>query len=49
MAPHAIPYRAESKHPSGAPKPSFFGNKFSFGTLTLSKTNSPVAEAHKLH
>ena len=35
----AIPYRAESKHPSGAPKPDFPGNRF-LGTLTLSKSNS---------
>ena len=49
MAPHAIPYRAESKHPKGAPKPDLFGNKFSLGTLTLSNINSPVEEALKDH
>ena len=45
IAPQAIPYRAESKQPSGAPNPVLLGSKFSFGTLTLSKINYPVAEA----
>src|SRR6056297_2105969 len=49
MAPHAIPYRAESKQPSGAPKPFFPGNKFSLGTFTLSKISSPVADALSDH
>ena len=49
IAPQAIPKRAESKHPNGAPSPDLFGNKFSFGTFTLSKINSPVDEALKDH
>ena len=49
MAPHEIPYLAESKQPNGAPNPDLFGNKFSFGTFTLSKINSPVAEARSDH
>ena len=49
IAPHAIPKRAESRHPNGAPSPDLFGNKFSFGTFTLSKINSPVDEALKDH
>ena len=49
MAPQAIPYRAESKQPSGAPSPDLLGNKFSLGTFTLSKINSPVDEARSDH
>ena len=49
IVPHAMPYLAESKQPSGAPKPSLLGKIFSLGIFTLSKTNSPVAEALKLH
>ena len=49
MAPHAIPYLALSKQDNGAPKPLRPGSKFSLGTLTLSKTNSPVEDALKDH
>jgi len=49
IAPHEIPYLAESKHSKGAPSPDLFGNKFSLGTFTLSKISSPVAEARKDH
>ncbi len=45
----ALTYLAESRHSKGALKPSLCGSKFSFGILTLSNTNSPVAEALKLH
>src|SRR5690606_10659681 len=48
-APQAIPYLAESRQPSGAPNPDLFGSKFSFGTFTLSKISSPVAEALSDH
>ena len=34
---------------SGAPSPDFPGRIFSFGTLTLSKINSPVEEALNDH
>ena len=49
MAPQAIPNLAESKQPSGAPKPDLFGSKFSLGTFTLSKISSPVADARSDH
>src|SRR6056300_2036048 len=48
-APQAIPKRALSKQESGAPRPSRPGKMFDFGTRTLSKTNSPVAEARSDH
>src|SRR6476660_6228115 len=47
--PHAIPYRAFVKQLSGPFNPFTFGRIFSFGTFTLSKTNSPVADARRLH
>ena len=46
-APQAIPKRAESKQLKGAPKPDLPGKIFDFGTRTLSKINSPVADARK--
>ena len=49
IVPQAIPYLAESKQLRGAPNPSLLGRIFSLGILTLSNTNSPVAEALKLH
>src|SRR5215213_1256813 len=48
-APHAIPYRAFVRHPKGPLRPFTFGKIFSFGTFTLSKTSSPVADARRLH
>ena len=49
MAPQEIPYLAESRHPNGAPNPDLLGSKFSLGTLTLSKINSPVELALNDH
>ena len=49
MAPQAMPKRAESRHIIGAPNPLLFGRRFSLGTFTSVKTNSPVALARKLH
>src|ERR1044071_2979409 len=49
IAPHAIPYLALVKQPSGPFNPFTFGRIFDFGTFTLSKTSSPVAEARRLH
>src|SRR5829696_1730850 len=48
-APHAIPYRAFVRHPKGPLRPFTLGKIFSFGTFTLSKTSSPVADARRLH
>ncbi len=49
IAPHEIPYLAESKHPKGALSPDLSGSKFSLGTLTLLNINSPVALALNDH
>ncbi|CAI8339969.1 MAG: Uncharacterised protein [Flavobacteriaceae bacterium] len=49
IAPHAIPYLAESKQPRGAPSPDLLGKIFSFGTFTLSNINSPVELALRDH
>src|SRR5882762_10784673 len=47
--PHAIPYRALVKQLNGPFKPRISGNRFALGTFTLSNTNSPVADARRLH
>src|SRR3569832_634451 len=49
IAPHEIPYRAELRQPSGPFSPFTLGKIFSFGTFTLSNTNSPVALARSDH
>src|SRR4029079_6536340 len=49
IAPQAIPYLAFVKQLNGPFKPFTLGKLCSFGTFTLSKTKSPVADARKLH
>ena len=49
MAPQAMPYLAESRQDRGAPNPDLPGRTLFFGTLTLLKISSPVAEARKDH
>src|SRR5687768_5759429 len=48
-APQAMPYRALERQLNGPFIPFTLGNIFSLGTFTLSNTNSPVAEALRLH
>ena len=49
IVPHAIPNLALFKQLNGPFNPFTFGKIFSLGTFTLSKTNSPVALARRLH
>src|ERR1700761_3493925 len=47
--PQAMPYRALVRQLRGPLSPLTLGRMFCFGTFTLSKTSSPVADARRLH